>query len=881
MAVLAAGCGGEQAPDGISRREAEFNRHLRLGIDQMRRFLPESAEAEFAKCAQIEPENPELLFQQARLHHLAPGGTPEFGATALLLSKALEQKPESVKAHRLLYEMHSSRRSHAPARRHHDAILRAYGEIGRMEMDSFHRLTLGQEPLDIYQIRVGGATGSDYRELTGAMAQLQQTWDYAPSAAIPILEKLLGRYPELASLRFSYAKHLITANVRVNYADQPGLPLMSSKLILDYAQSHLERVFDQIHPLSPLATRTMLQLSRIAMLMADYDEAIALTDILLGEMNIDDSLRRELKGQKGIALYKQGRHENAIRHLEESLHGTLGRFDKELSHRWLLHLVHEEAGTPEEERRISFEFRQDLPRAAEASPLAFEDIAPGLKINKLDGLGPSAWGDYDGDGDFDLFVSGCDSYGALYRNDGDLFEDSSREAGLFNAQSGYSATFADYDNDGFPDLYIGRDGWNGPAPNSLYRNNGDGTFTDVTESAGLGEPGSSFVHAWSDVDRDGDLDLFIANGIVGSGDTNRLYRNEGNGSFTDITEDAGLAERQGTRTIGFAFGDYDGDGWPDLFVSGVFMRNRLYRNQGDGTFEEVAEKAGVDGEAYMSTGYVAFFVDYDNDTYPDILKTSLAEWKSVLEALSIRFPSLPDSARERMYQETPRLYRNNRDGTFTDVSEEARLVHPIGIMGANVADLDNDGFVDFYFGTGDPQIERMEADRFYLNNGDGTFTDMTFAAGLGNIGKGHGITFMDFDGDGDLEIYAPEGGFVHGDAWPNSFYVNRKETRNHWLHVDLEGVESNRGGVDAKLVLEAGGLRLLREVKNGEGFGSSNSPTVEFGLGRSARIDRLEIHWPSGATQAFDDVPIDRRLFVKEGDHWKEWRPLTFSGKGT
>jgi hypothetical protein len=213
----------------------------------------------------------------------------------------------------------------------------------------------------------------------------------------------------------------------------------------------------------------------------------------------------------------------------------------------------------------------------------------------------------------------------------------------------------------------------------------------------------------------------------------------------------------------------------------------------------------------------------------------------------------------------PRLHRNNGDGTFTDVSVEAGFVHPIGVMGANVADLDNDGDTDVYFGTGDPKIGRMEPDRFYRNNGDGTFTDMTFAVGLGNTGKGHGVTFIDLDGDGDLEIYAPEGGFWHGDPYPNALYLNKQTTGNHWLHVDLVGRESNRDAVGTRLTVMAGGRRVYREIYGGRGFGSSDSPTVEFGLGPATRVDSLELVWPSGKTQTFRDLPVDRRILIEEG----------------
>jgi hypothetical protein len=195
----------------------------------------------------------------------------------------------------------------------------------------------------------------------------------------------------------------------------------------------------------------------------------------------------------------------------------------------------------------------------------------------------------------------------------------------------------------------------------------------------------------------------------------------------------------------------------------------------------------------------------------------------------------------------------------------------MGIMGANIADVDNDGFLDLYFGTGDPDIGRMEPDRFFRNVGGEDFEDLTFVTGLGNRGKGHGITFVDLDGDGDLDIYAPEGGFVHGDTWANAFYENRQEIGHHWLHVDLVGSKVNRDAVGARLTVLAGDLQMLRCVQNGEGFGSSNSATVEFGLGKHAKVEHLEVHWPGGVTQTFTDIPADQRIVIQEGEPWKPW----------
>jgi len=190
--------------------------------------------------------------------------------------------------------------------------------------------------------------------------------------------------------------------------------------------------------------------------------------------------------------------------------------------------------------------------------------------------------------------------------------------------------------------------------------------------------------------------------------------------------------------------------------------------------------------------------------------------------------------------------------------------NPFGAQ-INVESLCGASNTDVYLATGDPGIGRLEPDRFYANNGNGTFTDVTFAVGLGNVGKGHGVTFVDLDEDGDLEIYAPEGGFWHGDPFPNAFYLNKQSTGNHWLHVDLVGRESNRDGVGTRMTLVAGDLLVYKERFGGRGFGSTDSPPVEFGLGKATEIDSLELIWPSGTRQVFRDLPVDARILVEEG----------------
>jgi hypothetical protein len=260
-------------------------------------------------------------------------------------------------------------------------------------------------------------------------------------------------------------------------------------------------------------------------------------------------------------------------------------------------------------------------------------------------------------------------------------------------------------------------------------------------------------------------------------------------------------------------------------------------------------------------GFVAFFTDYDNDARPDLLVTSLAPWNAVIEGLKHGFaPSRP----EAVHADATRLFRNNGGGTFADVTLAAGLAAPMGVMGGGVADLDNDGFIDFYFGTGDPQLSRLEPNRLFRNNGDGTFSDLTPRTVFARPGnKGHGVAFIDIDGDGDLDVYAQLGGHYPGDHAHNAFYRNLGGARNHWLAVDLAG-STNRFAVGATVIVKAGSLTLYREVKGGEGFGATSPYRVHFGLGGNAVAESIEVRWPGGARRLLEKVEADRVLEIRE-----------------
>ena len=687
---------------------------------------------------------------------------------------------------------------------------------------------------------------------------------YDPEGALADGEEILKISPQDADFRLLQVAWLL-GGVRFRRGRE-GEPAFDSGIGLELAERHFDWLIDNLPIGTDLYVRALHGLGMTYLFMGDFDRAAATLD-LVDTSSVPEEARARSLLDLAVAEFRQDRAEKAADALTRSM-----KIQPTLETAWLLRLVYEalgrEMGGLDPKHR--FPLPEEVLGPGPAPKIRFTEVGETLGVAKVDGAGPSAFADYDGDGDPDILAAGCDTFTALYRNDRGKFTDVTIEAGLHELESGFGVNLVDYDNDGHLDIYVCRNGWSGNAPNVLLRNRGDGTFEDRSEESGLDDPACGFVSVWADFDRDGFLDVYITNGVINDGHTNRLYRNQGDGTFEDVTERAGLTETRGWETIGAAIGDYDQDGDPDIFVNGRGEApNRLYRNRGDWTFDDVARDSGVG--ALPHNGYVAFFLDYNNDALPDILTTSLADWEVVLQGFTrLNVPQSPGF----MDRDVSMLYRNRGDGTFVDVTFEAGLMHPHGVMGANVADLDNDGYIDLYFATGAPSFKRMEPSAFYHNNGDGTFSDLTRYAALGHLGKGHGYTFADFDLDGDLDIYAPEGGFWHGDLWANPFYRNEAGSENHWLHLKLRGVKSNRFAVGAQVTLRSGEMTQYREVEGGIGFGSTNSYPVEFGLGDLTQVDEIEILWPSGERQVLKSPPVDALLEVEESrEGWRRIRP--------
>ena len=489
-----------------------------------------------------------------------------------------------------------------------------------------------------------------------------------------------------------------------------------------------------------------------------------------------------------------------------------------------------------------------------AIPPKFPNVAAAAGVDRISGAGGAIIDDFDNDGFFDIIISSVDACESLklFHNNGDgTFSDQTDKAGVSGQIGGINCVQTDFNNDGWPDVFVMRGGWEFPMRNSLLRNNGDGTFTDVTEASGL-LSGEHRTHsaAWADFDNDGWLDVFVAHEETPS----QLFRNRGNGSFEDVTGKAGVGRTAFSK--GATWGDYDNDGFPDLYVSNYGSENFFYRNLGDGAFEEVGARLGVT-KPLMS--FPTWFFDYDNDGWLDLFVASFVP--SVTE-VARGFLGLPPEA------ETMKLYRNDQRGGFEDVTAAVGLAKVVPTMGANFGDLDNDGFLDFYLGTGAPSYAALMPNFAFRNREGRSFVDVTAATGTGHLQKGHGVAFGDLDNDGDQDLYVNVGGFIPGDKYNKALFANPSGKTN-WISIKLAGAKSNRAAIGAKIKLtltDAAGKQSLRyrEVSSGGSFGAS--PLAQhFGLGKNQKIAEMEIQWPaSKSRQVFRNVAANQFIEIRE-----------------
>jgi len=488
--------------------------------------------------------------------------------------------------------------------------------------------------------------------------------------------------------------------------------------------------------------------------------------------------------------------------------------------------------------------------------------------------------DYDNDGDIDIyFLNGAALKGtkfkrpprnALYRNDGNFkFTDVTKESALGDAGFGLGVAVGDYDNDGDQDVYL-----NNYGPNVLFRNNGDGTFTDVTEKAGVGDgdnvgAGTCFL----DMDKDGDLDLYVSRYINFSYKKHRvakmggfttyisptaypyppdsLYRNNGNGTFTDVSEASGIARHQGSG-MGMICADYDNDGDTDIFVANDKEDNYLFENDGSGKFEQIGLMAGVayniNGKEMGSMGVDCG--DFDNDGLLDFYVTSYA-------------------------QETASLYKNLGDGLFEDAtfttSAGAGTFNNV-TWGPGFSDLDNDGDLDIFVAAGHLQVNvekfldgipYFARNEVLMNTGKGKFVNISDKCGDGLQVKlsSRGMGLDDLDNDGDIDVV------ILNSRREPTILRNDTVSENHWIQVRLRGIKTNRDGVGAHVKVVAGDLVRTDEVHSGRSYQSHYGMRLHFGLGVHNKIDRIEVKWIGGGVDIFENIPADQLISITEGNN--------------
>lgn len=525
--------------------------------------------------------------------------------------------------------------------------------------------------------------------------------------------------------------------------------------------------------------------------------------------------------------------------------------------------------------------------ATGAAGIGFVNVSSPAKKYIVESMsGGVAFFDFDNDGRLDIYL--VNSYtveaarasrprppAALYRNRGDgRFEDVAIKAGVADPGWAMGVSVADYDNDGDDDLYVTCFG-----PNRLYRNRGDGRFEDATAKAGVADPRFSTGSAWGDYDRDGDLDLFVTNyvdfrlddlpqfgqgklcqyrgvpvqcgprGLPGAGDT--LYRNNGDGTFTDVAKAAKVDDPGGHYGLGVMWTDLNDDDWPDVIVANDATPNYAYRNNRDGTFTEEGFALGVAvDENGTELGNMGLTIgDYDRDGRADLVTTTFADQYNL-------------------------FLRQNADGSFADVSRATKTADvsmPYVGWGTKLFDYDNDGWLDLLVVNGHvyPQIEgafpgAMYKQRklFYRNLRNGTFAEIAASLGAALMERraSRGAAFGDYDEDGDVDLIVND-----LDGPPMLLRNDGGQKAGHWIKLRLVGTKSNRNAVGAKVSLSAGGLTQVDEVRSGDSYISHSDWRLHFGLGAATKVDAITIRWPSGATNKLVNTPVDRVTTVTEG----------------
>lgn len=558
------------------------------------------------------------------------------------------------------------------------------------------------------------------------------------------------------------------------------------------------------------------------------------------------------------------RHPSGAKRAFDIYLARLEQTPDDLESRWLINIAAMALGEYPQNPPARFLIPPEVFAGAATLP-PFRDRAADAGVAVLGLSGGVVSEDLDGDNDIDLMVSAWGLHDPLrvFLNDQGNFVEKEQPQ-LAGITGGLNLIHADYDNDGDADVLVLRGAWmaeNGRFPPSLLRNRGDAFFDDVTLEAGLLFLAPTQTATWADFDRDGFLDLYFGAETTAGTESlpARLLRNRGDGTFEDRSAGSG------TAVVGFikavVAADFNNDLWPDLYVSRLGEPNLLLMNGGGGgfVFTDQTREAGV-AEPLRSFPVLPF--DFDQDGWLDLFVSGFdASYSAAsVSGVAADYLGLPQEG------ERPRLYRNHGNGRFEEIGRQAGLERSILGMGANFGDFDNDGYPDLYLGTGAPDFQVLVPNLAFRNVEGYRFEEVTAAARLGHLQKGHGIAFADFDRDFDQDIYAVLGGAYSGDVYWNALFENPGQARHHALTLRLEGTKSNRSAIGARLRLELpGGRQIHATVSTGGSFGSS-SLQQEIGLGEADRVDALEITWPSGFVQRFNGLRAESHYHLREGD---------------
>ena len=640
-----------------------------------------------------------------------------------------------------------------------------------------------------------------------------------------------------------------------------------------------------------------LQSANAHMQAGDEQGSIAMSIDLMKKINYNDDVRRTLILKNlGLSYLRSGEQDNCLlNHGREScvfpITGNGVHKDKmgsskaiqvfeilvkhnplDLESKWLLNIAYMTLGMYPQQVPTAYIIKGlDAPSKIKVNP--FVDIAANLGIDFKDQSGGCIVDDFNGDGYFDIITSSWDLKEGMryYQNNTDgTFSDLSKSSGINLSSGALNITVTDYNNDGLKDVFVLRGAWKRNMendPNSLLKNNGDGTFTDVTKAAGLLTFHPKQTATWCDFNNDGWLDVFIGNETQpNSVNETELFLNNKNGTFTDVAKAAGCNIQAFIKGVGS--GDLNNDGLSDIFISTLDGNKYILQNTGitNGLcrFKDISIASGVRKNSRKT--FSAWIFDYNNDGWLDIgmsgyeFNGSLAPYA----AASYTYATNKKSGE-------PIIYRNNQNGTFTDVSDELGFNKVAFAMGSNFGDIDNDGFQDIYLGTGNPRFESLIPNKLYKNMGGKKFEDITNSARVGSLQKGHGISFVDIDNDGDVDIFAEMGGALPADSYQNSLYQNPGQNNNAYIDINFTGVKSNRMAVGAKLkvtFIDNDTRRsVYKDVNSGGSFGCSPL-RQHIGVGKAKVIESIEVMWPvTKQTQKFTNVAVNQIININENSN--------------